>query len=126
MEYDGELSGPTEIGNDVWLGSGATILAGVRIGHGAVIGARAVVAKDIPPYAIAVGNPAQVLRLRFREDTIQRLLDLAWWNWELERILANLEFLYANPDEWPKRICWRTSLTPCISFPASHLRSGGG
>ncbi len=126
MEYDGELSGPTVIGNDVCLGSGATILAGVHIGDGAVIGAKAVVAKDIPPYAIAVGNPVQVLRLRFREDTVQRLLDLAWWNWESEQILTNLDLLYANPDEWPEHICWRTSSPEGISFPARQFQSGGG
>ena len=95
---DGEK---TTIGHDVWIGYGATVLPGVKIGTGAVIGARAVVAKDIPPYAIAVGNPAKVIRYRFQAKTIERLLDIAWWNWPATKIAANLELLYANPDEWP-------------------------
>jgi acetyltransferase-like isoleucine patch superfamily enzyme len=70
-----------DIGSDVWIGRNAVILGGVTIGHGAIIGAYAVVAKDIPPYAVAVGNPAQVIRYRFDADTIAHLLDLAWWDW---------------------------------------------
>ncbi len=78
------------IGHDVWIGHGATILGGVKIGNGAVIGAGAVVAKDIPPYAIAVGNPARVIKYRFDEETIKKFLAVKWWNWDLKKIEENL------------------------------------
>lgn len=68
-----------EIGNDVWIGAGAVILRGITIGDGAVIGANAVVTKDIPPYGIAVGNPAKVIKYRFSKKIINELLELEWW-----------------------------------------------
>lgn len=71
---------PIKIGNDVFIGANVTILDGVTIGDGAVIGAGAVVSKDIPPYAIAVGSPIKILRYRFQEDTISKLLKLKWWD----------------------------------------------
>ena len=74
------------IGNDVWIGSDVTILGGVRIGNGAVIGSHAVVAKDIPPYAIVVGNPAKVIKYRFSADIIHKLQCIRWWNWPDEKI----------------------------------------
>ena len=70
----------TTIGNDVWVGAGVVVLKGVTIGDGAVIGAGAVVTKDVPPYAIAAGNPAQILRYRFDAKTIARLLLVRWWD----------------------------------------------
>jgi acetyltransferase-like isoleucine patch superfamily enzyme len=73
--------GDVTIGNDVWIGQHVTILSGVTIGDGAVIGAHSVVGKSIPPYAIAVGNPARVIRYRFDEKTIEMLLKIQWWNW---------------------------------------------
>jgi acetyltransferase-like isoleucine patch superfamily enzyme len=73
----------TEIGNDVWIGQGAFIKAGVKIGDGAVIGARSVVVSDIPPYSIAVGTPAKVKKMRFKDETVQRLLALRWWRFSL-------------------------------------------
>lgn len=76
------------IGNDVWIGAYATIMGGVKIGNGAVIGAGAVVAKDVPPYAVVVGNPARVIRYRFDEATIEWLQKLRWWNWTPEKIKA--------------------------------------
>jgi len=79
QEYHGS-GGDVTIGNDVWLGSGALILSGVTIGHGAVVAARAVVTKDVPPYAIVGGNTAGVIRYRFDEATIAALLDAAWWD----------------------------------------------
>ncbi|MBV9078578.1 MAG: CatB-related O-acetyltransferase [Methylobacteriaceae bacterium] len=72
--------GDVAIGSDVWLGSGATILSGVTIGHGAVVAARAVVTRDVPPYAIAAGNPAKIVRLRFPEPVVAALLETAWWD----------------------------------------------
>jgi acetyltransferase-like isoleucine patch superfamily enzyme len=73
--------GDITVGNDVWIGRGATILSGVTVGDGAVIGARSVVARDVPPYGIAVGNPAQVARFRFSDDVIEALLRIRWWEW---------------------------------------------
>jgi virginiamycin A acetyltransferase len=78
----------TVIGHDVCLGAGATILPGATIGSGAIIGARAVVSGDVPPYSLLAGNPARVIRQRFDATTIARLLELAWWHWPIEAILA--------------------------------------
>lgn len=78
--------GDVVIGSDCWVGNGVTILDGVNIGNGAVIGARSVVAKNVPPYAVAVGNPARVVHYRFDNQTIQRLLAVAWWDWDSTRI----------------------------------------
>lgn len=73
--------GPVRIGSDVWLGRGSVVLSGVTIGDGAVIGARAVVAKDVRPYAVVVGNPATEVRRRFDDATVDRLLAVKWWEW---------------------------------------------
>jgi virginiamycin A acetyltransferase len=78
--------GDTVVGNDVWIGYRATILPGVTIGDGAIIGSYAVVTRDVPAYAIVGGNPAQVIRPRFEETTISQLLSSAWWEWPLEKI----------------------------------------
>lgn len=82
--------GDTVVGNDVWIGMGATILPGVRIGDGAIIGALAVVASDVPPYGVAAGNPARIVKRRFDDTTIARLLRLRWWDWPAEKITRNL------------------------------------
>ena len=87
------------IGNDVWIGAGATLLGGVRIGNGAVIGAGAVVAKDIPPYAVAVGNPVRIIKYRFTQEIIDKLQTIKWWNWEHDKILANLPLL-EEPEQF--------------------------
>ena len=84
------------VGNDVWIGYEAVVLAGVTIGDGAVIGARAVVTHDVPPYAIMGGVPAKLIRKRFDDDTIQSLLSLRWWDWPEERIAANLEAIQSG------------------------------
>ncbi len=81
------------IGNDVWIGQNVTIMGGVKIGNGAVIGAGAVVAKDVPSYAIAVGNPVRIIKYRFDEATIKKLLAIKWWNWSLEKIADNLPLM---------------------------------
>ena len=85
--------GDTIIGNDVWLGFEALIMPGVKIGHGAVIASRAVVTKDVPDYAIVGGNPAKVIRKRFDEPTIERLLKIAWWEWEADDITEHLKII---------------------------------
>lgn len=74
------LKGDTMIGNDVWIGENVTILPGVHIGDGSIIGANSVVGKNIEPYSICVGNPVRVIKKRFDEETINKLLSLQWWN----------------------------------------------
>lgn len=99
--WEGELAqimnlptkGDTVVGNDVWLGYEAMVLPGVTIGDGAVIGARSVVTSDIPPYAIAAGNPARVIKQRFSDAEIARLLAIQWWHWEIEKITRNLAII---------------------------------
>lgn len=85
--------GPITVGSDVWIGRKATVLSGVSIGDGAVVGAGAVVAKDIRPYAIAVGNPAREIKRRFADDDVERLLQIRWWDWPEEEILGIVEIL---------------------------------
>ena len=80
------LKGDTIVGNDVWIGQNVTIMPGVHIGDGSIIGTNSVVAKDIPPYAIAVGNPCRVVRKRFHDELIEILLKLRWWNKSIEEI----------------------------------------
>lgn len=81
------------IGNDVWIGYEAVIMAGVHIGDGAVIAARAVVTKDVPPYTIVGGTPARKIRMRFEEETIARLQQIQWWNWPVEKIRRSLPYI---------------------------------
>jgi virginiamycin A acetyltransferase len=88
--------GDIVIGNDVWIGYQATILSGVTVGHGAIIGSKSVVASDVPPYSIVAGNPARIIRKRFDEETIEKLLALAWWDWDLEKITQNVAHLTGN------------------------------
>lgn len=88
--------GDIVIGNDVWIGYEAVILAGVTIGDGAVIGARAVVTKDVPPYTIVGGVPARPIRKRFADDVIEKLLALRWWDWPPEKIQRNLPLIQAG------------------------------
>lgn len=88
--------GDIYIGNDVWIGYEAVILAGVHIGDGAIIGARALVTKDVPPYTIVGGVPATTIKKRFSEDTIQRLLQLAWWNWDADKIANHITHIQSG------------------------------
>lgn len=88
--------GDIVVGSDVWIGYEAVILAGVTIGDGAIIGARAVVAGDVPPYTIVGGVPARPIRKRFSDDVIEALLELRWWDWRPERIAANLEAIQSG------------------------------
>lgn len=81
------------IGNDVWIGYEAVIMSGVTIGDGAIIGTRAVVTKDVPPYTIVGGVPAKPIRKRFTEDKINRLLKMQWWNWTTDQISRNIDFI---------------------------------
>lgn len=88
--------GNITIGNDVWIGYNATIMAGVSIGDGAVVAANSTVVRDVEPYTIVGGNPAAEIKKRFSDDTIQRLLKLRWWDWPAERITRSLKYLTGN------------------------------
>ncbi|WP_114389034.1 CatB-related O-acetyltransferase [Notoacmeibacter marinus] len=88
--WAGQSRGDTLVGNDVWIGMNSTIMPGVTIGDGAIIATNSTVVSDVPPYAIVGGNPARPIRMRFDQQTVQRLLAIAWWNWPTERITAAL------------------------------------
>jgi virginiamycin A acetyltransferase len=81
------------IGNDVWIGYNATIMAGVTIGDGAIIATNATVIKDVEPYTIVGGNPATLIKKRFSDDVIEKLLKLKWWDWSIEKITENIQNL---------------------------------
>ncbi|HEY9124046.1 MAG TPA: CatB-related O-acetyltransferase [Bacteroidales bacterium] len=88
------------IGNDVWIGYEAVIMQGVQIGDGAIVATRAVVTKDVPPYSIVGGIPAKVIKKRFSEQVIKKLLDIQWWNWDEDKIKSNLpHILNGNVDK---------------------------
>ena len=88
--------GETNIGNNVWVGDSVIILPGVTIGDGAVIGAGSIVTKNISPFAIAVGNPAKVIKFRFDQKIIKQLLQIKWWSWSKKKILKNRDFFHTN------------------------------
>lgn len=85
--------GDTVIGNDVWIGREAVIMPGITVGDGAIIGTRAQVARDVPPYAVVVGNPGRVVKLRFPPETIAGLLAIRWWDWAPDKIARNLALI---------------------------------
>lgn len=89
--------GPVSIGSNVMLSAGVTVLSGISIGDGAVIGADSVVTKDIPPFAVAVGNPARIIRYRFDEKTIEKLLKVRWWDFSFENFLTYYQDIQAIP-----------------------------
>ncbi len=87
------------IGNDVWIGEGATIMSGVTIGDGAVIATKSVVTKDVPSYTIVAGNPAKVIRKRFDDGVIIELENIKWWDWKIELILENISLISNDPQQ---------------------------
>jgi len=98
-----EITNGVTIGSDVWIGQNVVLFGGSTVGHGAIIGAFAVVVKDIPPYAVVVGNPPVVIRHRFDQTTITRLLALRWWDWTDEVIAeraADLRDVRVLLDKW--------------------------
>ncbi len=100
---DPPFKGNTVIGNDVWIGNSATIMQGIKIGDGAIIGTNSLVTKDVKPYTIVGGNPAREIRQRFDDQTIEFLLELKWWDWTIEKITANLTAICdANFEELKK------------------------
>ena len=92
------FKGDTIIGNDVWIGYDATIMPGVTVGDGAIIGSKSVVTKNVESYSVVGGNPAKEIHKRFSDDRIKELLEMKWWNWPKERISKELEFLMESPN----------------------------
>jgi len=88
--------GDTIVGHDVWMGYEALVMPGVSIGHGAIIGSRAVVTQDIPPYAVALGNPAKIVKFRFSENEIKTLLDIAWWDWAVDDVTKHIDVIMSG------------------------------
>lgn len=88
-----QRAGDTVVGSDVWIGSEAMILPGITIGHGAVIGSRALVTQDVQPYTIVGGNPAKPIKKRFSEEEIALLLEMKWWDWPIENIEEAMPWL---------------------------------
>ena len=103
IHIEGINNKSTTIGNDVWIGANVTILAGVTIGNGAIIGANALVSKDVEAYSIVTGTPARRVRFRFDEDTIKKIQASEWWNWDDEKIKANLS-KFRNTEAFLKSI----------------------
>ena len=91
--------GNTSVGNDVWIGHDVTIMPGVTIGDGVIIATKSVVTKDVEPYSIVGGNPAVLIKKRFDDTTIKKLLDLQWWDWELSKITKHVQNLTSKPAE---------------------------
>lgn len=88
--------GDIVIGNDVWIGYDAIIMSGVKIGDGAIIGTRAIVTNDVPPYTIVGGIPSKVIKKRFSDDIILKLLKIKWWDWSCEKIQANIQYIQSG------------------------------
>ncbi|MFI9100824.1 CatB-related O-acetyltransferase [Streptomyces fildesensis] len=88
--------GDTVVGNDVWFGHGTTVMPGVRIGHGAIIAAGAVVTGDVPDYGIVGGNPARLIRTRYSDEDVARLLAVAWWDWPAEHITGHVRTIMSG------------------------------
>ena len=93
----------TIIGSDVWIGTRAMVRGGVSIGHGAVVGAGAVVFSDVPSFAVVAGNPAQIIRYRFSRAAIERLLKIAWWTWPPGHVWRNVDWFYKPINEFLDR-----------------------
>jgi len=91
--------GDTVVGHDVWIGHAATIMPGVTIGNGAIVATRAVVTKDVDPYAVVGGNPATLIRHRFDEETRVALQEIAWWDWDAEKITRNVKAICSGDVE---------------------------
>lgn len=102
-------SGDTVIGNDVWIGSEAIVMPGIRIGDGAVIGTRALVTRDVEPYAIVGGNPATLIRKRFADDEIALLLEMRWWDWSDEQLKAAMPIM-TSQDVRALHAYWSSSV----------------
>lgn len=96
FDFEAESKTYCRIGHDVWIGTGSIVLPNVHIGTGSVIHAGSVVTRDVSPYAIVGGNPAQIISFRFKQSLIRELLELQWWDWPVEKILRNIELFTRN------------------------------
>jgi acetyltransferase-like isoleucine patch superfamily enzyme len=103
IRIQSDIDKDIKIGNDVWIGAKSTIMSGVKIGNGAVIGATATVTKDVPPYAIVVGNPGKIVKYRFTEKQIDLLLQISWWNWDEEKIKRDRNQHQVQQNVSPRR-----------------------
>ena len=93
--------GDINVGNDVWIGAMSTIMSGITIGDGAIVGAGSTVTKDVPPFAIVAGNPGKIVKYRFTEEQIEKLLQISWWNWEENKIKENAMSMWSpNIDDF--------------------------
>jgi len=99
--------GDVNIGSDVWIGQDVVIMSGLDIGDGSIIGARAVVTKNIPPYSVAVGVPAKPIKLRFQEEVVKKLLDIKWWDWTDEKVFQEVDLLMSGRIEEFIQKHWR-------------------
>lgn len=86
------------IGNDIWIGANCTIISNVKIGDGAIIAANSIVVKDVEPYSIVGGNPAKLIKFRFNKDTIDKMLQIKWWDWEIEKIKQAIPLLTTDDE----------------------------
>lgn len=106
--------GDTVVGNDVWIGLGATIMPGVTIGDGAIIGSRAVVASDVAPYTVAAGNPARPVRKRFDDAVVKALLAVRWWEWPTEKIEENRAIITGDDIDALLALARRTATADAV------------
>lgn len=90
---NGKTNGDIIIGNDVWIGDNVTIMSGCKIGDGSVLATNSHVVNNVPPYSIYGGNPAKLIKYRFDEDSIEKLILIKWWNWDVEKIKQNIHLL---------------------------------
>jgi virginiamycin A acetyltransferase len=95
-KYPKSSKGSVIIGNDVWIGLNTTILSGVTIGDGAIVAAGSIVTKNVEPYAIVGGNPAKLIKKRFSDEAISKLLAIKWWEWEIDKIKDNLDLILSD------------------------------
>lgn len=102
--FDVKSKGDTVIGNDVWIGNSATVMQGIKIGDGAIIGTNSLVTKDVEPYTIVGGNPAREIRKRFDDEIIHFLLQLKWWDWDVKKITDHLDLITSANISELKRI----------------------
>jgi virginiamycin A acetyltransferase len=100
----GSSPGDTVVGNDVWLGYRALVLPGVTIGHGSVVAAASVVPRDVPPYTVVAGNPARVVRRRYEDEDVARLLRAAWWDWPIALVTEHARTIMTGTPEELERI----------------------
>lgn len=110
------------IGNDVWIGNNVILLSGIKIGNGAVIGAGTVVSKDVPPYAIVVGNPMKIMKYRFEHNQINKLQEIKWWNWNYEKIERNREWFQKDIDKFINQF-WRKVNNPQELIMTKNIKS---